>query len=306
MNINFTIIIPHKDTPNLLDRCLKSIPQRDDIQIIISDDNSATDIRKTCEYLALNKRAIKIINSQASKGAGHARNMALPFIEGKWVLFVDADDFFNSEIDDFFNKYIDSDCDIVYFNAYSLDSDTYEPSKRADHLNVMIDKATNDVTKDEGLKELRFLFSEPWAKMIKTSLIHKNKITFEETIILNDVRFSYNIGYHATKIDVDNRKLYCITTRSNSVSTNRTETAILTRFYVIMEWQLFLNKHSIGIESQWYKYLSYLFAIHLYKDFKTFKKEYRIIKQVGYRRIDILNIIIKNLILQTKYKLNHK
>lgn len=39
-NINYSIIIPHKNSAGLLQRCLDSIPQRDDIQIIIIDDNS--------------------------------------------------------------------------------------------------------------------------------------------------------------------------------------------------------------------------------------------------------------------------
>lgn len=34
MNPTFTIIIPHKDIPDLLVRCLKSIPVREDIQVI--------------------------------------------------------------------------------------------------------------------------------------------------------------------------------------------------------------------------------------------------------------------------------
>ena len=38
--ISYSIIIPHKNTPSLLQRCLDSIPQRSDIEIIIVDDNS--------------------------------------------------------------------------------------------------------------------------------------------------------------------------------------------------------------------------------------------------------------------------
>lgn len=38
--INYSIIIPHKNIPDLLQRCLNSIPRRTDIQIIVVDDNS--------------------------------------------------------------------------------------------------------------------------------------------------------------------------------------------------------------------------------------------------------------------------
>ena len=37
---NYSIIIPHRNIPQLLQRCIDSIPSRDDLQIIIVDDNS--------------------------------------------------------------------------------------------------------------------------------------------------------------------------------------------------------------------------------------------------------------------------
>lgn len=41
MNTLFSIIIPHYNIPDLLMRCLKSIPVSEDIQVIVVDDNSA-------------------------------------------------------------------------------------------------------------------------------------------------------------------------------------------------------------------------------------------------------------------------
>ena len=42
MNCHYSIIIPHKNIPALLQRCLDSIPSREDIQIIVVDDNSSS------------------------------------------------------------------------------------------------------------------------------------------------------------------------------------------------------------------------------------------------------------------------
>lgn len=39
----YNIIIPHKNSPKLLQRCLDSIPRRDDLHIIVVDDNSDSD-----------------------------------------------------------------------------------------------------------------------------------------------------------------------------------------------------------------------------------------------------------------------
>ena len=56
--INYSIIIPHKNTPNLLQQCLDSIPYRDDIQIIVVDDNSEdkTNISDTSTFDKIQKQ----------------------------------------------------------------------------------------------------------------------------------------------------------------------------------------------------------------------------------------------------------
>ena len=42
--IKYSIIIPHKNSPDLLKRCLESIPDRTDIQVVVVDDNSSSAI----------------------------------------------------------------------------------------------------------------------------------------------------------------------------------------------------------------------------------------------------------------------
>lgn len=44
--INYSIIIPHKNIPKLLRRCLDTIPRREDVQVIMVDDNSDQEIIK--------------------------------------------------------------------------------------------------------------------------------------------------------------------------------------------------------------------------------------------------------------------
>jgi len=46
-NIIYSIIIPHKNIPELLIRCIESIPSKNDIEIIVVDDNSDSIILKS-------------------------------------------------------------------------------------------------------------------------------------------------------------------------------------------------------------------------------------------------------------------
>ena len=59
--INYSIIIPHKNIPNLLQRCLDSIPNREDVQIIVVDDNSDPNIVDFDKFPGLNRSNVEVI-----------------------------------------------------------------------------------------------------------------------------------------------------------------------------------------------------------------------------------------------------
>jgi len=94
MPLNYSIIIPHKDIPDLLQRCLDSIPVRDDVEVIVVDDNS--DPRKVdFEHFPQWKgKDYHYFLTKEGKGAGYARNVGLDHAQGRWIIFADADDFF--------------------------------------------------------------------------------------------------------------------------------------------------------------------------------------------------------------------
>lgn len=104
--INFSIIIPTKNIPDLLQRCLESIPQRSDIEIIVVDDNSDREIVDVKNYPGTNNQQVKIIFLPESKGAGYARNIGLTIAKGKWILFADSDDYFSEKFSDILDRYI--------------------------------------------------------------------------------------------------------------------------------------------------------------------------------------------------------
>ena len=58
---SFSIIIPHKGIPDLLMRCLRSIPVSEDIQVIVVDDNSADADTYLDRYLELSRPLFKVI-----------------------------------------------------------------------------------------------------------------------------------------------------------------------------------------------------------------------------------------------------
>ena len=302
MDINFTIIIPHKNTPNLLKRLILSIPMRDDLEIIVVDDHSDPDVVNFTYFPCKERKNMIIVSNTDRPGAGHARNYALSLAKGKWILFADSDDFFNLGFNVFLDKYVDSDADIIYFNANSVDTETYEHSNRADHLHYFIDNYHKNP--QDGEIVMRYMFTEPWCKMIKRKLIEDFSICFDDTLIHEDVKFACLVGHYASNVIVDNSQLYCVTSRENSLSRTMTKQKYLDELLVFARWKKFLMINQPSLQLEKFDYRIYLFTRHLWKDNKLFREEYCILRKANLSHFFIIGLIIHYIWKTVCYKLN--
>jgi len=218
-NIIFSIIIPHKNTPDLLRRCLESIPRMNDIQIIIVDDNSDENIVDFKWLADLKDKYIKVYLTKEGKGAGYARNVGMRHAKGKWLLFMDADDFFVENAFECMFSYTNSCEEIVYFKSSSCYSDTGRPAKREVKYNKLIDDYLKNMQYAED--RLRYLWNTPWAKMLKKDFIERKDIIFDEVPIANDLIFSCLAGHHATSVKVVDKIVYMVTVSSGSLTNIR-------------------------------------------------------------------------------------
>jgi len=211
-NINYTFIIPHKDSPKLLQRCINSIPRRSDIQIIIVDDNSNEHKVNFKSFPGANEYNIDIYYTKEGKGAGYARNVGLKHAKGKWLLFADADDYYNTGFIKILDKYINTSYDIILYKVSSNIQGKYDRSKRINHA---IDQYKND---NITLKELKFMHWQPWNKMVSKRFIENNNIYFDEIPIGNDAFFSLTAAECTDNIHVIEDPIYCNTFNQESIT----------------------------------------------------------------------------------------
>ena len=212
--INYSIIIPHKNSADLLEYCLSTIPVRDDAQVIVVDDSSDPEKVDFAHFPQWKGKNYEYYLTKEGKGAGYARNIGLDHAKGKWVLFVDADDYLLPTINDIFDEYVNSDADIIYFRPRAVMlEDRKSPSNRADAYNGIIDRYFEN--RDET--ELRVRFFSPTCKFVKRELIEKKHIRFEEIKYSNDNLFAVMIGCNAKSIKVSNDTYYIITECENSL-----------------------------------------------------------------------------------------
>lgn len=215
MTPRFSIIIPHYNTPDLLMRCLDSIPVSEDIQVIVVDDYSPDADSFLQRYPQLSRPYLDFVRTSRNGGAGYARNVGLEHTKGKWLLFADADDFFVDGMYDIISSYEESDVDVIYFRKKSICSDVDpEVSKLDDYLDEIIDVYLQ--TGDEW--PLRTRHYVPWGKMIRRELLVRHDIRFDEIKYSDDCFFSVSVGFHAKKITVADQVLYCYFHHPNSLT----------------------------------------------------------------------------------------
>ena len=214
----YSFIIPHKNNPTLLQRCVSSIPRREDIQILVIDDDSDPSIVDWKNFQFQDERCIEFIQTKGCKSAGAVRNEGLKRAIGKWILFADCDDYYNPGLLDVLDEYKDSDLQVLFFNVDCVDGDTGEPSKVYRGYQEMVSNYKNDKSLYEHIRYVK----PPWSKMIRRDFIEFHQIQFEDVILGNDVWFSYQVGYFAKKTDVLDKRLYVYTVNANSISFHRT------------------------------------------------------------------------------------
>ena len=211
----FSIIIPHYGIPELLRRCLASIPQRDDYQVIVVDDQSPDYDTYPERFPELFREGVTWLRMPHNGGSGLARNLGLENATGKWLLCADADDFFTEDMEALLDAYKDAEEDIIYFRHRCVLSDRPEEKARRDKW---MDEMFRRYFESGDDRVLRFNHCVPWAKMIRRSLVEANGIRHDAVRYSADVMFNITAASKAHSVRVVNRELYVLTQREGSLT----------------------------------------------------------------------------------------
>lgn len=263
-----------------MQRCLNSIPERDDLQIIIVDDNSDSSIVNFENFPGHARQSCQVIFDKSGLGAGHARNVGLQQAKGRWLVFADCDDFFDKAL---FNEQLDafkeSESDLVFFKINYLNSETLVPANFEHKVNSVFDIAK----KENNCDYIRFRRNAPWAKFVRRSLVKDNQITFQETRWSNDAWFSTQVALLAKNIQYVDSRIYNYTYRENSLIKATSIEALLCRLDVALQCEGLLIKKGKGKYRP--KHIEYWFYLLLKKSpLKAVKQSKTLIKILGIKQ----------------------
>ena len=202
----FSIIVPVYNVEKEIKKCLDSIKNQTygDFEVLCVDDcgkDSSMDIVR--EYEQKDNR-FKILTHEHNRGVSAARNTGLDNASGEYTMFVDSDDWLETNaLEIIKNNFDKSKSEVIVFNIYNC----YPDGK----------KEINDTTNFKKANQTQVLLTENnlntfigvvWNRAYKTSLINDNHIRFPEGMIIEDSDFTFKISMHLKSVFLIDDVLY--------------------------------------------------------------------------------------------------
>ncbi len=269
-----SIVTPAYNASQYINRSIESLISQtyENVELIYVNDGSTDDTAEIIKSYTQSFQNIKMINTK-NTGAGEARNIGLQKAKGKYIMFLDADDYFMPDmIEKMVTKIGNTKSDICICGSESYDSNTHKTC--FNHHTIKKQFLPNKtIFSPQDIKNNIFTVfaTYPWDKMYKKQFILENNLCFLNLKSTNDsffVLLSILLSQKITYTDEILIKYY--TNLSNSITVNSVKNPEDFAFS-LQEIKNYLLKLSI-----FYKYeqdfINYFIAASIYK-FKIYPNE---------------------------------
>ena len=222
-DIFVSVIIPCYNSERFINECLESILAQTlkNIEIICVDDGSTDNTVKIIKQYA-DKDARVTVLLQENKYAGVARNYGMSVASGKYLYFMDSDDFCDATIlEKMYNRCEEDDADICLCGAGTYDMSTKQtryliPPRIRDFRITFTPFSRFDVDKIFSISN-----ASVWTKLFRTNFVRSHKLQFQDLQRANDVYFVRLATVLAERITIVDQWLY---TYRRNTSTSLVET----------------------------------------------------------------------------------
>ncbi|MBR1598164.1 MAG: glycosyltransferase [Lachnospiraceae bacterium] len=238
-----SVIVPVYNVNNYLSKCVLSICNQTykNIQIILVDDGSYDGSEVLCDELAATDSRITVIH-QHNQGNTAARNTGLAIAKGKYIGFVDSDDWIETNMYEvLYNNLLTSKAQVAVCRHYYDRGDIIQKESDRSIVSGIYDK-------EDGVIEHNLIYSDDfslrgispalWDKLFERDIIlkHQAKVNVN-TILAEDDICVYSALLDAGKVVLINEFLYHYCRRNESITQKKDELYFekITLFYTQMK-----------------------------------------------------------------------
>lgn len=206
-----SVVIPVYNVKKYLDECFASVVNQTykNLEIILVNDGSTDGSGQLAETLADGDVRAKVIHKQ-NGGLSDARNTGLNLAKGKYVTFIDSDDYIHAT---FLEVLIDiaekTNSDIVQCDNTRVESAL---GRGGEHLSI-----TSGAVAFLQLINFKLVSPTAWGKLYKRSLFTSNKLFFPVGRIHEDTAVIYKLIYFADTVTCADKNLYYYRKNDSSI-----------------------------------------------------------------------------------------
>ena len=264
-----SVIIPMYNTEKYISECLQSLLYQtlENIEVIVVDDCSTDNSLAVAEnfipaFESKNKKLLTITLKPNSGCPGIPRNIALNYATGKYIYFMDSDDFLDSNaLEDFYKVAEEFNADVVhakrYFEYKEIGGKFISEFSFSDSVTRQPTLETSDISQRMSNFIEKKYHSMIWGKFFRREFLMENDIKFPALTISEDFIFSFMclacaknyvqipfIGYHYRK------RVGSVS--NSSATTVKASLNLLEGVYVL---DTFMKRQNFFIENPKYQYL---------------------------------------------------
>lgn len=225
-----SIIIPAYNAENTIEKCLNSLFNQTlkEIEIIVINDCSKD---STLKILKKYKNKIKLIDNKENLGPAGSRNKGLDVAQGKYIGFVDADDWVAPNMYELMSSKMNDEVDLVACSRINVTKKGEKP---------IINK-----NKESDAKAFTKTSNYNCDKLFKREIIEKYHLRLpEQYSYAEDFAFGIRYKYYANKMCILEEPLYYYLADSEGSITNSYKRNLLNIIKVLEDMLVFFKKEN--------------------------------------------------------------
>lgn len=306
----FSIIVPVYKVEQYLKKCVESVLSQSfsSFELILVDDGSPDHCPVICDEFAKKDERIRVIHKQ-NGGASAARNAGLRAARGKYISFLDADDFWLDEsvLQSIYLLIAEKKAEVVVIKArnYYQSTDTFSAS-----FNSFSSENLRSKNYEQSLYELvsaSAYRANAWNKVFLRELMNRENLFFEEGVIAEDVDWAARLCLAAKSITILDVPVYGYRLgRPGSVTSTITMKNLIDSKKGILRCLSYVKGRELSdlFKKSYYSYVAYRYVIwmaesalvkdkHKRKLIREMKKYTWLLKYDGIKRIEKVRLSYK-------------